>query len=146
MQTTASKQSPANSTEPLQVLVVDDDPLVLRLMAAILESAGCGVVTENNGYRAIQQVLKQPFDVVFSDLKMPTSGVVATKEILDARPDTQVVIVTGYPDSDETLAALAYGARVCIPKPFEPATILQELQQISAERKRAIGGRSHPDR
>lgn len=116
-----------------RILVVDDDPLILKLMRAILESAGFEVATENNGLRAVRRVQEQAFDVVFTDLVMPVSGVVAVKEILDASPDTEVILLTGYPDCERAREALAYGARLCLGKPATPQTILGTVYQVIAE-------------
>lgn len=118
---------------PRRILVVDDDPLILKLMRVILEGAGFEVTTETNGYRAVRQVQERPFDVVFTDLVMPVSGVVAVKEILDASPDTEVILLTGFPDCERAREALSYGARLCLGKPFTPQTILGTVYQVMAE-------------
>lgn len=132
-------REPAKHRTP-RILVVDDDPLIQKLMRAILESAGFEVTTESNGLRAVRRVQEQPFDVVFTDLVMPVSGVVAVKEILDVSPETEVILFTGFPDCERAQEALAYGARLCLGKPASPQTILSTVYQVMAEQRAVHGG------
>lgn len=130
-------QSPASLSEPgkhvARVLVIDDDPAILKVMREILEYAGHEVQTEGNALRALQHVRRQPFDVVITDLQMPVNGVVAVKELIDADPDTEVILLTGYPDSWLAQEALDYGARLCLAKPIDPRTILNVVHAVLSD-------------
>lgn len=136
MQRIVRPEPPPNpaAQETYRVLVVDDDPLIQKLMRAILESGGFEVVTESNGFRAVRRVQEHSFDLVFTDLVMPVSGVVAVKEILDASPETEVILLTGFPDCEAAHEALSYGARLCLGKPVSPQTVLATAYQIIAEK------------
>jgi osomolarity two-component system sensor histidine kinase SLN1 len=101
------------SQEPLEVLVVDDDPLTRTLMKRLLSRLGCSVSTADNGEAAIQLVLarpaKDPYAVVFLDNQMPVmTGVEAVASLREAGRHDFMVGVTGnalLSDQAEYLAA-----------------------------------------
>lgn len=79
---------------------------------------------------AMLQVLEQGFDLVFLDICMPVDGPTVVKELLDLRPDTTIVMMTGYADNDLIQRAISDGARMCISKPFLPQDVLEVTEQI----------------
>jgi len=87
---------------PLRILLVDDDPLILRSLRDILESDGHTVVTADGGQKGIDEFLAASrrgavFDVVISDLGMPNvDGRTVAATIRSARPTTPVVLLTGW--------------------------------------------------
>jgi CheY-like chemotaxis protein len=87
---------------PLRVLVVDDDPLVLKSLRDTLEADGHGVTTADGGQAGIDAFLaaraqSNPFPVVITDLGMPyVDGRKVSSAIKSAAPGTTVLLLTGW--------------------------------------------------
>jgi PAS domain S-box-containing protein len=101
----AASLGPASASRPLRglrILVVDDDPLLLRSMRDTLETDGHEVVVADSGQSGIDAFADanrqgQPFDVIFSDLGMPyLDGRKVAAAIKALSPRTPVVLVTGW--------------------------------------------------
>ena len=83
------------------VLVVDDDPDVQELFKAFLKKIGFSRVVVGTAKDAIHSLRKQKFDLMFLDLQLPDAPgdeVYKTAKSLD--PDLNVIVITGYPDSE----------------------------------------------
>jgi putative two-component system response regulator len=130
---------PGTSTVP-QVLVADDDKSVRMVIEATLQGAGCTVTTESTGYGALQRIRERPFDLVFLDLRMPVGGAAVVKEILDLRGDTDIVIITGDPDSEPARHAMDYGACRCLAKPVSPSQVLEVAAGLLSRQRPAVAG------
>lgn len=87
---------------PLRILVVDDDPLLIKSLSDALIQDGHDVVTADSGKGALaafRTALDQgrPFDAVITDLGMPhMDGRQVTSEIERASPETPVILLTGW--------------------------------------------------
>ncbi len=111
----ATETPPEKSPSPAVVLVVEDEPLVRRTTARVLESAGYEVIAATSGEEALRLADTQRFDLVLSDVVMPgISGVELSKRLRDINPKLPVVLMSGY---SEDLDAFN-GARF-IAKPFD---------------------------
>jgi len=112
---------------PLRLLVVDDEPLVLELLPALLE--GHQVDTAQGGEEGLEALERQSYDAVITDWVMPhTSGL----EIVAAarrRPGMVVVLMTGWQQRG-TAADPLQGVDIVFPKPFERADVERLLGQI----------------
>jgi DNA-binding NarL/FixJ family response regulator len=101
-------------TEPVRVLVVDDQALVREGLMTLLEAAGDikPVAAAADGEEAVALAARHRPDVVLMDLRMPKlDGVEATRQIVAARPETEVVVLTTHADEASILDALRAGAR-----------------------------------
>lgn len=97
----------------IKVLVVDDQELLAREIQSILKTDEAlevvGIALD--GFEALQKLAENPVDVVLLDIRMPNmNGVVATQRIKADYPDTKVVILTTFDDSDYILNAINNGA------------------------------------
>jgi DNA-binding NarL/FixJ family response regulator len=98
------------STERLRVLVVDDSELFRTGLQALLQSDGFEVANAASGVAALRQLASFCPDVVVMDMAMPDmSGNEATRRILEAAPDTFVMVLTGSEGAD-VLEAIRAGA------------------------------------
>ncbi|MEW6233569.1 MAG: response regulator [Chloroflexota bacterium] len=114
-----------------RILVVDDDPLTCELFADVLASHGHRVVTVPSGPRALEEIRKDGFDLVFLDLILPgMNGVEVFKAIKDIDPQTAVIIVTAYPDDGLMQQAIQQGPLVALSKPVSPKVILDTLNLL----------------
>lgn len=116
-----------------RVLVVDDSALMRRLIATVLDEAGCEVVVARNGAEAVQQLMDAQPDVVTLDINMPEmDGLTALSLMMQARP-TPVVMVSSLTaqGAQATFEALALGAVDFIAKPG--GTISLTVEDIAAD-------------
>jgi CheY-like chemotaxis protein len=121
-----------------KILVVDDEILVLELLADFLESRGYQVATAANGREAIAAVAQDVPDLVLMDVSMPEmDGEEALKQIVASQPRLPVVMVTANADAVITSRLLALGAVDYVPKPFDLDYLDQAVSvQVSAAQDR----------
>ncbi len=129
-------------TRAARVLVVDDDPAMLRTVERILsprhEVRGC-----SSGEEAIAAIRSEPYDVAIVDVRMPgIDGFEVTRAVKAIRPRTEVVLVTGsVTDLDDKLVrAIEERAFYFITKPFSKAVLTSliswclDMQRLAEER------------
>lgn len=101
------------------VLVVEDRPSVLRLLATILED-GCQVTCAADGAAAIAALGEGDFDVVVTDVRIPAaSGFEVLREVRRRSPRTQVVMMTAYANVRDAVTAIRSGAYDYVAKPLD---------------------------
>jgi DNA-binding NarL/FixJ family response regulator len=118
---------------PLRLLIVDDQPLIRRGLAMMLEAEeGITIVGQAaDGIEAIEMALATSPDVVVMDLQMPrASGVVATREITAKRPATRVVVLTTYDHDDLVFEAIRAGAQAYLLKDASEAEVLDTVRAV----------------
>jgi DNA-binding NarL/FixJ family response regulator len=101
-------------SEPVRVMVVDDQALVREGLMTLLAAAADinPVAAAADGEEAVELASRHRPDVVLMDLRMPKlDGVGATRQILAARPETEIVVLTTHADEASILDALRAGAR-----------------------------------
>jgi CheY-like chemotaxis protein len=141
------------------VLVVDDNPIILRTFTRILESAtslSLSVSTASNGYEAISKLIalyssNSPVDMVLMDLDMPfMNGLKAADEIrrladynynkgksteVRQLADTLIIGLTGDMREDRFAEARRHGMDECIMKPVVRATLLELMERVALRRQ-----------
>lgn len=102
-----------------RVLVVEDRPSVLKLMAAILERE-YDVTTAPDGATALSRIASTPFDVVLTDVRMPGANGFKVLSAVEARGTrTAVVMMTAYGNIPDAVAAIRLGAYDYVAKPID---------------------------
>jgi DNA-binding NtrC family response regulator len=111
---------PAERLKSATILVVDDDPLVIDLLAEYLEGNNYYIIRASSGEDAISKMKTATADVALIDLKMPGIDGLETIERL-AAIDTELVMVlmTGFPTIDSSIRAIKLGASDYVLKPFK---------------------------
>ena len=115
----------------IRVLLADDHALVRAGLTKLLEGAPDLTVvgTAADGREAIELVATAQPEVVLMDLSMPDiDGIEATRRIVAAHPDVQVVVLTSFSDRDRILAALDAGAVGYLLKDAEPEELLRGVR------------------
>ena len=121
---------------PRRILVVDDDSAVREALGAALQAKGYAVVLAKDGREALGAIRQDLFDLVFLDMLLPAVGGASVLKAIKRRdPEAMVVIITGYPHHDETLAALEFGPAMLLPKPIQIADLEAVLKIVFKERK-----------
>lgn len=120
----------------LSVLVVDDEELLVRSCARILEHEGFRVRTASRGREALELVIRDRPDIILTDLMLPDiDGLELLREVREVDEEVLVIMITGYATVDSSVAAIKAGAYDYIPKPFT-ATQLQILVGRAARQVR----------
>jgi DNA-binding response OmpR family regulator len=130
---------------PLTVLVVDDDPVILKLLEVSLEMEGFAVLTARDGDEGVALTRERRPDVVVSDIMMPRRSGLDLVADLKADPETRdipVLLLTAKAQSADVQAGLDAGADDYITKPFEPLDLVERVQR--AHTKRATGSAPSP--
>jgi EAL domain-containing protein (putative c-di-GMP-specific phosphodiesterase class I) len=104
--------------DELRLLLVDDDPAVIRAFGNALERHGVQVESATNGKRAVERVSDGAFDVIVSDISMPEMNGIEFLQAVRARDvDVPVILVTGEPSVESAIRAVEYGAYRYLTKP-----------------------------
>jgi len=103
------------------ILVVDDDMSVRTTFSSVLRQEGYRVTAVKNGYEAIKAIDEESFDLALVDLGMPgMDGIEVLEKIKTRRPQTRVIIFTGYGSITTAVEAMRKGATDYLNKPFSP--------------------------
>ena len=126
-----------------KVLLVDDEEEFIDLMSQRLETRGLKVITVSNGEAAVIKVADQSFDVAVVDLAMPgIDGIETLKQIKGARPDIEVIMLTGQATVKSGIEAMKHGAIEFLEKPVDLTVLMEKIWQAKRERMRVLEKRS----
>jgi two-component system response regulator HydG len=108
-----------------KVLVVDDEEVVRRSYIRTLTSERCRVEAAWNGEEALLAMEQQPFDVVLLDQRMPEmDGMEVLRTIKERWPESEVIMITGYPAVESAKQAVKLGAYDYLAKPVGPDEVI----------------------
>ena len=119
------------------ILLVDDDKSILRILTRILQKQGYTVHTAETGREAEDMISNQSYDLALIDVKLPdTDGVDLLPKMQVARPNMIKIILTGFASMDNGIKALNAGADAYLVKPVEPTELLKILKEKFEERSK----------
>jgi DNA-binding NtrC family response regulator len=112
------------------VLVVDDDPEVVRLLEQDLTASGFTVVPAHSGAAGIRVLRDTPVDAVVTDLRMPdVDGLEIVRAAAESQPDAKVIIITAFATIASAIDAVKQGAFDYVSKPFEIEELVLALER-----------------
>lgn len=131
-----------------RILIVDDQPMVLKCLKSALAADGHDVATVSAGDMALKLVGFQPFDLIITDYAMPGIDGVRFLEIAQKKsPNVPIIMITGYGTPETAIEAMEKGAFDYLTKPFSldalRSTVAAALEYIKA--RDAIPDLMHPD-
>jgi DNA-binding NtrC family response regulator len=131
-----------------RILVIDDDPVILEVIAEILSRNGYEVVAAPNGESGIREVSNNYFDLVLTDLVMPDiGGMEVLAHVVSTNPKTLCIILTAYGTIKSSVEAIRNGAFNYITKPITASELLtvvekalrfKELEEENTRLKKAL--------
>jgi two-component system, OmpR family, alkaline phosphatase synthesis response regulator PhoP len=119
------------------ILVVDDEPFILRSLSFVLRKQGYDVHEARNGLEALKAVRAHQPDLVFLDVMMPEkNGYEVCQEIKDdpKLQSTHVIMLTAKGQESDRVQGLSAGADEYMTKPFSPSRIIARVREVMAER------------
>lgn len=127
--------------QDLRILVLDDEEIVCARLKPALEKAGYVVETFTDSRLAKEAIERREFDIVVTDLKMAhIDGMELFRLAKERRPETEVIIISGFATVDVTRTAMRAGARDVIAKPFRINELKDLINQIADEIRRGRSG------
>jgi CheY-like chemotaxis protein len=117
-------------TGQIDVLVIDDDEALLRMLRLSLASAGLRVVTAVDGQAGLERLEDNRFDVILLDLQMPRmDGRTFCREMRNRGHDAPIIIVSAY-GAEEAKRELK--AAAAIAKPLDPDLLVETVQRVAS--------------
>src|SRR5689334_15271959 len=113
-----------------RVLLVDDEPVVLRAYTKALTGAGHAVETAADGRAAVELAHGAPFDAIVSDIAMPEmTGLDFLRRVRGRDLDVPVILMTGLPDVRTAAEAVEFGAFRYLAKPVTPEVLVDAVER-----------------
>lgn len=108
-----------NKSEPIKILVVDDEKSIQRLIQKELASSHRSITTVGSAEKALELVHQNLYDVIVLDICLPdASGLELMEKFWEEIPEAEIVLITGYGDIDDAVEAMRMGVYDYITKPF----------------------------
>ena len=120
---------------PIRILIVDDHSIIRKGLKQILADAFPKAVfgEANDGNEALEQVWKQPWDIVLLDLSMPgKSGLDVLKQLVSAQPNMAVLVLSMHPEDQYAVRVLKTGAAGYITKNTASEEVIGAVQKVLA--------------
>ena len=113
-----------------KILLVDDEKEFLEAMSIRLEARNMAVETASSAEDAIRRVKKERFDAVIIDYQLPgMDGLNALARIKDARPESRIILLTGYATLEKRTEAIEKGAVDLLEKPVDLYVLAKKIRQ-----------------
>ncbi len=124
-----------------RVLIVDDEAGMREFLTILLEREGFEVESAQDGQEALQTVQDASFDLIISDLRMPTvDGVRLLEGLKRFQSEIPVILITAYASADSAIEAMKLGAYDYLSKPFRVEEIKQVISRaLEAKASRVTG-------
>ena len=114
-----AQQAARDSSQRPHVLLVEDELNLAKGLEMVLSEEGCEVDVAMTGLRALETFRGNGFNLVVADLRLPDiDGLEVLKQISDERPQTKMLVITGYPSISSAVTAMKMGAFDYLSKPF----------------------------
>jgi DNA-binding NtrC family response regulator len=118
----------------LELLIVDDEPIVGRRLKSALDKHGYEVEVFETGQSAIQRLKERQFDIVVTDVRMEDAdGLDVLEAVKQSSPRTKTILITGYATVELAREALAKGAFDFLAKPFQPKDLRTMIDEAAKE-------------
>ncbi|MBU1043404.1 MAG: response regulator [Candidatus Omnitrophica bacterium] len=123
-----------------KIMIVDDQPIVLRAYKKELAGQDYSITAVSSGQEAIEKAAQEQFDIILTDLVMPgMSGLELCQEIKKNSPDTEVVLMSGYHEEMQKswVEFIRSGGRdFFLRKPLSPGELKDTIITIMIEKKK----------
>ncbi|MAA73741.1 MAG: two-component system response regulator GlrR [Salinisphaeraceae bacterium] len=120
-----------------EILIVDDDPALRRLLSMRLEGEGYRLRVAEEGEKALAEIAQRRPDLVISDLRMePMGGMALLHRLQELHPGLPVLLMTAYGTIPDAVEATRSGAYGFITKPVDKTELLERIDEVLSMHKR----------
>ncbi|HLA39315.1 MAG TPA: response regulator [Candidatus Glassbacteria bacterium] len=127
----------------MRIMVIDDDAALAWCLKEIFTKAGHECVVFLEAREGVAEAKLSHFDVIFTDFRMPDlDGIQVLASIRSTDPQAKVIIMTGYADLDNAIAAVNNGACAYFRKPFDMRKVMEMLNNLE---KSIVGARAEKE-
>jgi DNA-binding response OmpR family regulator len=135
MQTEIVSESPI----PPHILLMEDESSVAHGLEMILTEEGYAVDLAMTGRAALDTFDRKGCDLLVADLRLPDiDGMDVIKEVEAKRPETEVIVITGYANVSSAVEAMRTGVHDYLPKPFTDDQLINAVEEALKEKKEEI--------
>jgi response regulator RpfG family c-di-GMP phosphodiesterase len=121
---------------PARILIVDDDESVRDVISVLLREEGYHCDTASGAEMALDMAEREDTPLVISDMKMPgKDGLWLLEAFRDKHPDTSVIMLTGYGDTESAVDCLRRGAVDYLLKPPKLTDLIRSIERALAKRR-----------
>jgi DNA-binding NtrC family response regulator len=114
-----------------QALIVDDEAVIRKGISRALRNRGIATESAESAKKALELMREHHFDLVLLDIRMPDiDGITLLKQIRSRYPETNVIMITGYPAIDSAVDCIKLGAVDYLVKPFRISDLEKSLENI----------------
>ena len=122
-----------------KILIVDDEEVVRLSYMRILSGTNCNVKAVSTWTQVTQAMQQDPFDVVLLNLRMPEmDGITVLRALKQRWPESEVIIITGYPTLESAKEAVALGAYDYLTKPVGPEQVIDASNAAMQHKRWAL--------
>lgn len=118
----------------MRVLIVDDEKIICEGLCAMIPWANFGFLnpdTTSNGAKALQMLKETAYDLLITDIRMPTmDGLTLCRHVHTQYPDCAIIIMSGYSDFEYAQQAIEYGVRCYLLKPVDENKLMAHLEKL----------------
>jgi DNA-binding response OmpR family regulator len=130
-------------TQKADILVIEDDPALLRGLMDVLVFNGYAVRGVADGREGLQAALERPSDLVLLDLMLPgMDGLAVCRAVRARRPTQAVIMITARGSEGDIVAGFKAGADDYIPKPFSLRELMVRVEAVLRRAGKAAAGQS----
>ncbi len=121
-----------------RILIVDDEPIVIKSCQRILSDNGYALDSAQNGQEAMSKIDENPYDLVVLDIMMPgVDGMHVLQQVKERHPEVDVIMMTGLSQVQTAVKAMKLGALDYLSKPFDPDEFKLVVER-ALERRRLL--------
>ncbi|MCA1953654.1 MAG: response regulator transcription factor [Anaerolinea sp.] len=113
-----------------KILIIEDEPELVRVLRSYLERAGYAVISSGRGDDGLQLWEREKPDLVLLDLNLPGADGLDVARAIRKRADTPLIMVTARVEEADRLVGLELGADDYIPKPFSPREVVARVRAV----------------
>jgi len=116
----------------MRVLVVDDEPIVLKSCRLVLEAEGWEMISASSVAEALSILESVIPELLLVDVKMPVhDGMYLMRKVREKGPRIPIIVMSGYATSETIKEAEGLGAAIFLPKPFTPDELAETLRSVA---------------
>ena len=115
----------------MQLLIIEDNPSTLKMLAFLLRNEGYNVHPVPNASAGLEVLRNEPVDLIVLDVMLPDqSGLAVCRQLRDEGITVPILVISALGRRDDKLAALAEGADDYMTKPFDPSEVIARVHSL----------------